>query len=91
MNWKEIIVCDKYIIDLVELSKFFFFCEDVWNFIIEDLKCVISLFVICDVDNVGCVISGFVYVYFGFVYLICVYEEVINKDFYLVSVIEVFN
>lgn len=53
LNWKEIIVRDKYITDPAELSKPLSSREDAWNFIIEDLKRATSLPATRDADNVG--------------------------------------
>ena len=68
LNWKEIIVRDKYITDPAELSKPLSSREDAWNFIIEDLKRATSLPATRDADNVGRATSGFCYAYFGFAY-----------------------
>ena len=53
LNWKEIIVRDKYITDPTELSKPLSSREDAWNFIIEDLKRATSLPATRDADNVA--------------------------------------
>lgn len=91
LNWKEIIVRDKYITDPAELSKPLSSREDAWNFIIEDLKRATSLPATRDADNVGRATSGSAYAYLGFAYLTRAYEEAANKDSYLASAIEAFN
>ena len=91
LNWKEIIVRDKYITDPAELSKPLSSREDAWNFIIEDLKRATSLPATRDADNVGRATSGSAYAYLGFAYLTRAYEEATNKDSYLASAIEAFN
>ena len=65
LNWKEIIVRDKYITDPAELSKPLSSREDAWNFIIEDLKRATSLPATRDADNVGRATSGSAYAYLG--------------------------
>ena len=53
LNWKEIIIRDKYITNQADLSKPLSSREDAWNFIIEDFKTATALPASYDADNIG--------------------------------------
>ena len=91
LNWKEIIVRDKYITDPADLSKPLSSREDAWDLIIEDLKTATGLPETRDADNVGRATRGSAYAYLGFAYLTRAYEEPANKDAYLEKAVEALN
>lgn len=91
LNWKEIIVRDKYITDPADLNKAPSTREEAWNLIIEDLKQATGMPSTRDADNVGRATSGTAYAYLGCAYLTRAYEEPANKDSYLQSAVEAFN
>lgn len=91
LNWKEIVVRDKYITNPAELSKPLSSREDTWDFIIEDLKRASNLPATRDADNTGRATSGSAYAYLGFAYLTRAYEEPANKNAYLANAIDAFN
>lgn len=91
LNWKEIIVRDKYITNPADLSKPLSSREEAWNLIIEDLNKAAALPAIRDAENVGRATSGSANAYLGYAYLTRAYEEVANKDTYLQSAVEAFN
>ena len=75
LNWKEIIIRDKYITSQAELSKGLSPRPDAWDFIIEDLKRATALPSSYDNDNIGRATSGAANAYLGFAYLTRAYEE----------------
>lgn len=91
LNWKEIVVRDKYITDPADLSKPLSSREDAWNLIVEDLKKATTLPETRDADNVGRATSGSAYAYLGYAYLTRAYEEPSNKETYLQGAVEAFN
>lgn len=91
LNWKEIIVRDKYLTDPSELSKPLSSREEAWNFIIEDLKQAAGLPATRDADNTGRATSGSAYAYLGFAHLTRAYEEPANKEANLQGALEAFN
>ncbi|EJW91024.1 RagB/SusD domain-containing protein [gut metagenome] len=91
LNWKEIILRDKYITDPSELSKPLSSRTDTWNLIIEDLKKATNLPATRDADNVGRATRGAAYAYLGFAYLTRAYEEPDQKDAYLSQALEALN
>lgn len=91
LNWKEIIIRDKYITNQADLSKALSSRTDAWNFIVEDLKKATALPASYDSDNVGRATSGAANAYLGFVYLTRAYEEADKKADYLNKALEAFN
>ena len=91
LNWKEIIIRDKYITNQADLSKGLSSRPEAWDFITEDLKRATALPASYDADNVGRATSGAAYAYLGFIYLTRAYEEPANKTEYLRLAIEALN
>lgn len=91
LNWKEIVIRDKYITDPADLSKPLSSREEAWDFIIEDLKQATNLPAKRDADNMGRATSGSAYAYLGFAYLTRAYEEPDKKDAYLTNALEALN
>lgn len=91
LNWKEIVIRDKYITNQAELSKPLASRPDAWEFIINDLKKATALPASYDSDNLGRATSGAAYAYLGFAYLTRAYEEADKKDEYLTAALEAFN
>ena len=91
MNWKEIIIRDKYITSQAELSKGLSPRPDAWDFIIEDLKRATALPSSYDNDNIGRATSGAANAYLGFAYLTRAYEESDKKTEYLNEALTALN
>ena len=91
LNWKEIIIRDKYITNQADLSKGLSSRPEAWDFITEDLKRATALPASYDADNVGRATSGAAYAYLGFIYLTRAYEEPATKTVYLRLSIEALN
>ncbi len=91
LNWKEIIIRDKYITNQAELSKGLSTRTEAWDFIIEDLKRATALPASYSSDNVGRATCGAAYAYLGFAYLTRAYEESDKKAEYLSNAIDAFN
>lgn len=91
LNWKEIIIRDKYITNQADLNKGLSSRIDAWDFIVEDLKRATALPASYDADNVGRATKGAAYAYLGFVYLTRSYEEPEMKTEYLRLAIEALN
>ena len=91
LNWKEIIIRDKYITNQADLSKPLSSREDAWNFIIEDFKTATALPASYDADNIGRATCGAANAYLGFAYLTCAYEQPEKKTEYLAAALEALN
>lgn len=91
LNWKEIIIRDKYVTDQSGMSKALSTREDAWDFIIRDLIKATSLPETHDGDNVGRATSGAAYSYLGFSYLTRAYEEASKKKEYLEKALKAFE
>lgn len=91
LNWKEIIIRDKYITRQAELSKGLSTRPEAWEFIIEDLKRATALPASYDNDNTGRATSGAADAYLGFAYLTRAYEEPEKKTEYLNAAIAALN
>lgn len=91
LNWKDIIIRDKYITSPSELDKATSPRIMAWDFIVSDLKKALDLPISYDGENIGRATSGAAYSYLGFVYLTRAYEEVDKKQEYLELAIEAFN
>lgn len=93
LNWKEIVVRDKYIKDPEdpELKKPLSTREAAWNFIVEDLKKAKDLPASFDSDNSGRATCGAAYSYLGMAYLTRAYEEPAKKEEYLKEAVSAFN
>lgn len=91
LNWKEIIIRDKYLTDSNELNKELSPRESVWKFIIEDLKAATALPASYDAENVGRATRGAAYAYLGFAYLTMAYETPENESTYLTEVLAALN
>lgn len=88
LNFKDIIVGDKYITKQEDLSKPLSDRADAWDFIIEDLKKATNLPASHDVENVGRATKGAAYSYLGLAYLTRAYEEPGKKDEYLKQAVQ---
>lgn len=91
LNWKEIIIRDKYLTDSNELNKELSPRESVWKFIIEDLKAATALPASYDAENVGRATRGAAYAYLGFAYLTMAYETPENESTYLTEALAALN
>lgn len=91
LNWKEIIIRDKYITNQAELSKGLSPRPDAWEFIIGDLKNATSLPTSYDADNSGRATKGAAYAYLGLAYLTRAYEEPEKKDEFLSAALAALN
>ncbi len=93
LNWKEIIVRDKYIKDPEEpeLKKALSSREATWNFIVEDFKKATDLPESHNADNAGRATRGAAYAYLGMANLTRAYEESAKKDEYLKEAVNAFN
>lgn len=91
LNWKEIIVRDKYITNQEDLSKALSSRPDAWDFIISDLKKATALPAAYDADNLGRATRGAAYAYLGFAYLTRAYEEGSNKTEFLNEALNALN
>lgn len=91
LNWKEIIIRDKYITSQEQLSKSLSSREEAWDFIIGDLEKATALPKSHDVDNVGRATSGAAYAYLGLAYLTRSYEESGKKADYLNKALSALN
>lgn len=91
LNWKEIIIRDKYITNQAELSKPLSTRPEAWDFIIEDLKKATALPASYDADNSGRATCGAANAYLGFAYLTRAYEEPEKKDEYLREALSALN
>lgn len=88
LNWKEIIVGDKYITNQEDLSRPLSTRPEAWDFIIEDLERATALPLSYDSDNIGRATRGAAYSYLGLAYLTRAYEEPDQKDKFLSNAIE---
>ncbi len=91
LNWKEIIIRDKYITSQADLNKGLSSRPDAWNFIIADLKEATALPASYDSDNVGRATKGAAYAYLGLAYLTRSYEEPEKKSEYLAEALNALN
>lgn len=91
LNWKEIIIRDKYITNQADLSKGLSPRIDAWDFIIEDLKKATALPKSYDTDNIGRATCGAAFAYLGLAYLTRAYEEPEKKDEYLRDALAALN
>lgn len=91
LNWKEIIIGDKYITNQEDLSRPLSSREAAWDFIIADLEKATALPPSYDSDNVGRATKGAANAYLGFVYLTRAYEEPDKKSDYLSSALTALN
>lgn len=91
LNWKEIIIRDKYITSQAELNKALSSRTDAWDFIIEELKQATALPASYDNDNLGRATCGAAYAYLGLSYLTRAYEEPEKKSEYLTLALDALN
>lgn len=91
LNWKEIIIRDKYITKQDEIAKALSTREDVWDFIINELKAATALPPTHDANNIGRATSGAAQAYLGFAYLTRAYEESSKKEQYLTEALKAFD
>lgn len=91
LNWKEIVVRDKYITNQSELSKPLSSREAAWDFIIADLKAATALPAAHDANNVGRATSGAANAYLGLAYLTRAYEEPTQKAAHLKEALDALN
>ena len=92
LNWKEIVIRDKYITDPAELDKALSSRTECWDFIVDDLKnAAAGLPSSYDSDNLGRATSGAAYSYLGFAYLTRAYEEPEKKTEYLNNALSAFG
>lgn len=91
LNWKEIIIRDKYITNQADLNKGLSPRTAAWDFIIEDLKTATALPAEYDANNVGRATKGAAYAYLGFAYLTRAYEEPTRRADFLRLSLEALN
>jgi hypothetical protein len=91
LNFKDIIVRDKYITNQAELSKALASRDAAWDFIIDDLKTATALPASHNADNVGRATSGAAYAYLGFAYLTRAWEESDKKAEYMGEALKAFD
>lgn len=91
LNWKEIIIRDKYITDSGDLNKSISSREDTWNFIVDDLKAACGLPSSYDGDNIGRATKGAAYSYLGWAYLTMAYEYPEKQTEYLTEALNALN
>lgn len=91
LNWREIIVRDKYLTDANELDKELSSREDAWTFIIDDLQAATALPASYSGDNVGRATKGAAYAYLGFAYLTMAYETPEKEGEYLTAALNALN
>lgn len=91
LNWKEIIIRDKYITNQADLSKGLSTRPETWDFITDDLKKAASLPASYDNDNIGRATCGAANAYLGFAYLTRAYEEPEKKEEYLREALSALN
>ena len=91
LNWKEIVIRDKYITEQTALSKALSTRPEAWDFIIADLKKATALPEKHDSNNTGRATRGAAYSYLGFAYLTRAYEEPTKKAEYLTAALNAFN
>lgn len=91
LNWKEIVIRDKYATNQSEVPKALSTREEAWNFIIDDFKAATALPVNRDSDNLGRSTAGAAYAYLGFAYLTRAYEEASKKTEYLGEALKAFD
>lgn len=90
LNFKDIIVRDKYITNQAELSKALSAREEAWDFITGKFKTATALPASHNADNIGRATSGAAYAYLGFAYLTRAYEEPGKKAEYLKEALAAF-
>ncbi|NDV59014.1 RagB/SusD family nutrient uptake outer membrane protein [Bacteroides sp. 519] len=91
LNWKEIIIRDKYITNQAELEKGLSSRSDAWEFIIQEFKTATALPSSHNTDNLGRATSGAANAYLGFTYLTRAYEETSKKEEYLTEAVKAFD
>lgn len=91
LNWKEIVVGDKYITSQADLSRPLSSRTNAWDFIIGDLKKATSLPASHDAENIGRATQGAAYSYLGLAYLTRAYEEPEKKTEFLSSALDALN
>lgn len=91
LNWKQIVVRDKYITNQAELSKVLSSREEAWDFIVGDLQKATALPESYNSDNVGRATSGAAYAYLGLAYLTRAYETPEKKEEYLKKAVDALN
>ncbi len=88
LNFKEIIIGNKYITSQEDLSKPLSERDVAWDFIIEDLKKATNLPASYNSDNIGRATKGAAYAYIGLAYLTRAYEEPEKKSEHLNNAID---
>lgn len=91
LNWKEIVIRDKYITSQSDLSKGLSTRVNAWEFIISELIKATELPESHDADNVGRATRGAAYAYLGLAYLTRSYEEADKREAFLTKAVEAFN
>lgn len=88
LNFREIIVSDRYITSQAELSKPLSSRPEAWDFIMSDLREATALPASYDNDNLGRATCGAAWAYLGFAALTRAYEEADKRDSYLAQAVE---
>lgn len=83
LNWKDIIVGDKYITSQEDLNRPLTERAEAWDFIIEDLKKSTNLPKEYEAEDIGRATKGAAYSYLGLAYLTRAYEESDKKQEFL--------
>lgn len=91
LNFKDVIIRDKYITNQADMAKSPSSRAEVWAFIIKDLQEATKLPAKHTTDNVGRATSGAAYAYMGLCYLTRAYEQPETKAQDLSKAVEAFN
>lgn len=91
LNWKQIIIRDKYITSTDQLDKPLADRVETWEFICDDLRAATELPASYGSDNIGRATRGAAYSYLGFAYLTRASEETDKRTDHLNAAVEAFN
>lgn len=91
LNWEEIIVRDKYIVDQAGLNQGLSPRTEAWDLIVSDFKTATALPAEHKINNIGRATCGAAYAYLGFSYLTRAYEESNQKDSYMNEALKAFD
>jgi hypothetical protein len=83
LNWKEIIVFDKYVTAQADLERPLSERNVAWDFIIQDLKAAKDLPKTREANTLGRATNGAANAYLGFAYLTRAWEEPAQKEQFL--------
>lgn len=91
LNWKEIIIRDKYLTDVADLNKPLSDRVTCWNFVIEELKAGTALPATRPGTELGRATAGAAQAYLGFAYLTRAYEESSKESEFLSNALTALN